>query len=157
MLVLLKRDGSGDPLILETETAWMWHSLNAYKKNGEIIADFVGYENPDHFIGDDPTFSAIMSGRSVVSKYNGEIRRYRIDIKNKRIQQTVLDQGSHEFPIVNPQHTCHTHRYGYFAAGHGKADASLFSQIKRLDFQSGKTAVYNFGEGYFCGEPVFAP
>ena len=48
-------------------------------------------------------------------------------------------------------------RYGYFAAGHGKADASLFSQIKRLDFQSGKTAVYNFGEGYFCGEPVFAP
>ncbi len=157
MLVLLKRDGSGDPLILETETAWMWHSLNAYEKNGEIIADFVGYENPDHFIGDDPTFSAIMSGRSVVSKYNGEIRRYRIDIKNKRIQQTVLDQGSHEFPIVNPQHTCHTHRYGYFAAGHGKADASLFSQIKRLDFQSGKTAVYNFGEGYFCGEPVFAP
>ena len=154
LVLVIPREGEAEPVMLETEATWMWHALNAHQRGDEIIADFVGYDGPDHFIGDDPALYAVMAGRRVRSS-PGSLRRYVIDPKRKTIRQEVLATGNYEFPIVNPRLGCHGHRYGYLARD-GDADP-FWSQVVRIDTETGKTDAYNFGAGVYCGEPVFAP
>ena len=58
----------------------IWHALNAYSDGGEIIADFVGYDAPDHFAPHDALFYKIMQGEMGKAKTPGTLRRYRIDL-----------------------------------------------------------------------------
>lgn len=151
--LVFKRSRSAEPLILETEASWMWHSINAYEEGDEIIADFIGYQNPDHILGDDPALVAIMSGRKGQYSYPGEIRRYVINFTKKRIRQEILDEGSYEFPSINLQYQCHRYRFGYFARKYDRE--VFFTGITRIDMDKIKSETYEFGPGKFCSEPVF--
>jgi all-trans-8'-apo-beta-carotenal 15,15'-oxygenase len=131
----------------------MWHSVYAYDEGDEIIADFVGYENPDHLLGDNPALIAIMAGRKGQYNYPGEIHRYVINYKKKKIRQEILDEGSYEFPVINLQHRCHRYRFGYFAKKHN--GEVFFTGIARVDLENIKSETYEFGPGKFCSEPVF--
>ena len=96
---ILNRDGSGEPLLLETEASWMWHSFNAFEQDGTLIADFVGYDNPDHFIGPDPALYAIMEGREGESTFPGTLRRHEIDLQRRTVRTNAHSgEASHEFP-----------------------------------------------------------
>jgi carotenoid cleavage dioxygenase-like enzyme len=41
-VMVVPRNG-GTPQLFEAPAAYMWHALNAYREDNEIIADFVGY------------------------------------------------------------------------------------------------------------------
>lgn len=156
LVMVLRRDGEGAPTWLETETAWMWHAVSAFEDKGEIVADFVGYRNPDHFLGSDPALFAIMEGRRGNFAFPGEIRRYRIDLPGRRIRQEILDaEHNQEFPFVNPLLACYRYRYGYFVRmAHGEP---FYTAVARVDMATGRSDVYDFGPGRYCSEPVFAP
>src|SRR4029453_4103190 len=62
LLMLFERNTERPPLLLETEAAWMWHSLNAYDRGVETVVDFVGYDHPDHFLGQEAATSPVMRG-----------------------------------------------------------------------------------------------
>jgi all-trans-8'-apo-beta-carotenal 15,15'-oxygenase len=151
LLLLVDRSGKSKPIELQTEAAWMWHSLNAYEMNDEIIADFVGYDNPDHFVGPDPVLKNIMLGSLSEQKFPGKIRRYVINPQKRSVRQEIVDGGNHDYPFVNQVHSLYPHRFGYFTNG------LLATGIKRLDFQTGESQVYSFAEGHYCFEPVFVP
>jgi all-trans-8'-apo-beta-carotenal 15,15'-oxygenase len=153
IILVFDRGSNAAPVQLETESSWMWHSLNAYENGDEIIADFVGYQNPDHIIGEDPALIAIMSGREGQYNYAGEIRRYIINPNRKKIRHEVLDKGSYEFPFINPQHRCHKYRFGYFTKKQKKV--IFFTGIARVDMENLSSQSYDFGHGKFCSEPVF--
>ncbi len=155
LVMILGREKEAHPLLIETDASFMWHGVNAYEKGGEIIADFVGYENPDHFIGPNPLVFAIMRGEKGEVKYRGKIRRYVISLGDKEIRQEISNSGGYEWPFVNPVHRCHPYRMGYFAQA---ADGEFFwSRIAKVDMQTGKVEDYDFGKGLYCGEPVFVP
>jgi len=154
-VLVFERESNSKPVQFSVDPSWMWHSLNAYEENNEIIADFVGYQNPDHFIGGNPSLFAIMKGRKGEFKYPGEIRRYIINLSSKKIRQEVMDTGSHEFPYVNPLLLGRKHRYGYFAMD--TRNREFYSSIARVDMKTGKSERFDFGPGAFCSEPVFAP
>ncbi|MDO3379840.1 carotenoid oxygenase family protein [Geoalkalibacter halelectricus] len=154
MILVFPRDGRAQPVILEAESAWMWHSLNAFDDGrGSIKADFVGYRNPDHFLGDDPALFAIMEGRLGHYRYPGELRRYHIDLNLKALREETLDGGNFEFPTLNPSSVCHRHRFGYFARI--VRDSDFFSGITRFDFETGRSETFDFGSDVFCSEPIF--
>jgi len=155
LILVFERGLSAKPVQFETEASWMWHSLNAYENGEEIIADFVGYQNPDHIIGEDPALIAIMSGRKGQYNYAGEIRRYVINLDKKKIRQEILDKGSYEFPLINLQHQCHKYRFGYFTKKQKKE--IYFTGIARIDMENLRSQSYDFGPGKFCSEPVFVP
>ena len=67
----------------------MWHSLNAYDFDGTIIADFVGYQNPNHFLVEEASLRMITQGKLVENHYKGEIRRYGIDLVKKINQANI--------------------------------------------------------------------
>lgn len=151
ILVVVDRSGQTSPIQLTTDAAWMWHALNAYEANGEIIADFVGYDNPDHFVGSDPVLASLMRGHQSEQKFPGTIRRYIINLASQTVYQEIINDANHDFPFVNQRHSCHKHRFGYFTNG------ILPTGIKRVDVQNGDSQGYEFGEGIYCFEPVFAP
>ena len=155
LVLVIPRAGDATAIEFTTEATWMWHTLNAYEQGDEIIADFVGYDSPTHFLGNDPLFFAIMAGRRGMSTPPGSVRRYIINVKGRSIRQEILAEGHYEFPIVNPRHACHAHRYGYVARG--DSQSPFWSQVTRLDTQTGKTDSYDFGGGVYCTEPIFAP
>lgn len=155
LIMVLEREGDGEPLLIHTDPCFMWHSVNAYEERGRIIADFVGYANPDHFIGPDPVATAVMAGRKGEYKYPGELRRYLIDPGGKTIRMEILDRGSYEWPRINELHRCHGYRFAYLAKC--REGEFFWSFLTRVDMRTGRSESYDFGAGVYCTEPVFAP
>ncbi len=153
LIAVVSRSG-GDPSFFEAPASFMWHALNAYDDGEQIIADFVGYDDPDHFIGDRPLLSTLMQGNLGNAACPGTIRRYRVGLKSGTLSEEILDNGNHEFPMLDRRNAMKRHRFGYFA--HGGLGA-FNSGLKRLDYESGATDVYSFGPSVQVGEPVFAP
>ena len=79
----------------------MWHSLNAFETEDSIVADFVGYQEPDHFIGEKAAFRLIMQGRQGLQQYAGTVRRYVINLRQRKIVEEAVSAENHEFPIVD--------------------------------------------------------
>jgi len=155
IICVFDRRGQETPIQLETEACWSWHTINAWETGHEIIADFVGYQNPDHILGPDPALFAIMSGRKGQYNYPGEIRRYVINAARKTIRFEILDSGSYDFPVINLEHLCHRYRFGYFAKKQNRE--VFFTGIARVDLKSLHSDSYDFGQAQFCSEPVFVP
>jgi all-trans-8'-apo-beta-carotenal 15,15'-oxygenase len=155
LILVFDRQGGRPPVTLEAEACWMWHSLNAHERQGEIIADFVGYTDPDHFLGKDPALFAIMEGRQGTYASPGRLRRYIIDPARHSLREEVLDDGNFEFPVVNPRLVGQPYRFGYLATITGSDD--FFTGISRVDMVSGKRETFDFGPAVYCSEPVFAP
>jgi all-trans-8'-apo-beta-carotenal 15,15'-oxygenase len=155
LIMVADREGESAPIMLETSPCFMWHSINAHEKGGKIIADFIGYRNPDHFLGADPITSAIMAGRKGKHAFPGEVRRYLIDPATRTIVEEILARGSSEWPRVNELHRCHDYRFAYVAKT--RPGNFFWTSVSRIDMRSGRTESNDFGEAVYCGEPVFVP
>jgi all-trans-8'-apo-beta-carotenal 15,15'-oxygenase len=155
-LLIIDPAGERAPLALDVPAVWMWHALNAHRSGNTIVADFVGYDAPDHFLGPDATFRTIMQRREGVARAAGRLQRFTIDLPAKRARLETIADGHFEFPIVPPSLTGRRHRYGYVASG----DVSrgwYHDGIARLDVEGGSRREFRFGDGHYVGEPIFAP
>ncbi len=154
LLLVLDKEGVEAPRYIEAPAAFMWHSLNAYDFGNDIVAEFVGYDNPDHFIGTNALLSEIMVGRKGNAVYPGTIRRYVINLKKNCIYQEILAHESYEFQIVNPHRLGHKHRHGYFT--YSNDTALQDTGIAQFDMANGHRELFDFGSNFLVGEPVFA-
>lgn len=155
LLMIIDRNGASPPIILETSACFMWHSLNAYEQGECIVADFVGYEAPDHFIGENAAFRAVMQGRDGLAQHLGQVRRYVIDLNQKRVRQEVISTLNHEFPMVDPAVAMARHRYGYFTTA---LKPTVFHHgLARIDMLTGERQVFYMNEKTHLGEPIFVP
>ncbi len=151
-VMVVPRDG-GTPQLFEAPAAFIWHALNAYSEGSEIIADFVGYDAPDHFAPHDALFYKLMRGEMGVAKAPGMLRRYRIDLAAHLLREEILDSGTHEFPMIDPRVAMQKHNVAYLTAG---SHSVVNSGVKRVDYRNSKTQVFDFGPNVVAGEPVFA-
>jgi len=155
LLVIMHKSGTQEPIVIEAPTAWMWHSFNSYEVGNTIIADFVGFDEPDHFLGEDAAFKAIMNGSLGVSNSKGLARRYEIDLTAKKIKESIVSEKAFEFPTINMSRVSRDYQFGYTSMG---IENNVFhSAIARTDFQTGSVNSYDFGDMCHVGEPIFAP
>jgi all-trans-8'-apo-beta-carotenal 15,15'-oxygenase len=155
LIMVLDRSNDTPPIMLEASARFMWHSCNAFEKGGEIVADFIGYRNPDHFVGADPVASAVMAGRRGEFAFPGALWRYLIDPAARTIREEMLGEGSYEWPRVNEQHRCHDYRFGYLVKT--RPGDFFWTIVSRVDMRTGRTVNYDFGAGCYLTEPVFVP
>jgi all-trans-8'-apo-beta-carotenal 15,15'-oxygenase len=154
ILMVLDRSGAGEPVILETDACFMWHSLNAYEAGDSIVADFVAYDEPDHFLGEKAAFRMIMEGKQGRQQYKGALRRYVINLAQKHVAAEVLSNENHEFPMVEASTSGYRHRFGYFTTS---TDATVFHNgLARVDMESGKRDTVYLHDTHL-GEPIFVP
>ena len=157
LILIAEKEGDAPPLVLEAPAAWMWHSLNAYEHGGEIVADFVGYDAPDHFLGEDALFRTLMRGETGRADVPGTLRRYRIDLAAGTLREEILDPGAHEFPIIDPRLTGRAHDRGYFSCRVECESPVLHDGVVAIELGSGRRDEFGFGAGVFVGEPLFVP
>lgn len=155
LLLILPRDFSGEPLLLPTEASFMWHSVNAYEQGDELLADFVGYANPDHLVGPAAVVQTVMAGGKGVFHTPGQLWRYRIDQLQKRVTRELLAAGNFEWPRIDERQRCLAHRFVYLCAAN--PGEFFWSAVERHDLQSGEHARHDFGAGCYCTEPLFVP
>lgn len=154
LLVVVARDGTGEPKVMEAPSSYMWHSLNAWNDGGTIVADFVGYDAPDHFHQKDSLFRTIMDGKAGTAASPGTIRRWRIDLTAGRVAEEMVSTEAHEFPMIDPADAMKRHRTGYFATG---APGTWFHDgIVAQDYESGRRDEFHFGPTTYVTEPVYA-
>ncbi len=154
-IVVIPKDQSKPVQWFDAPPRWMWHSFNAYEKGDEIIADFVGYDEPDHFIGEDPTLSAVMEGRLGQAQHSGQARRYVINLNSGQLREELLADGNYEFPIIHPALNGYEYNTGY--ASFGGPGQFLHSGLARFDMNRGQVDSFDFGDTVHVGEPIFAP
>lgn len=152
ILAVVPRSG-GKPQYFDVPGSFMWHALNAHEKGDEIIADIVAYDDPDHFIGDNPILKTLMAGKLGNAEKPGTIRRYVMSLSTGKAREEILDSANHEFPMTDPRVQLGQHKIGYFSVG---GVGALNSGVKRMDMDSGQTQEFDFGaDNVHVGEPVF--
>lgn len=153
-VLVFDRLGNGDYQMLEASSSWMWHTLNAFDLGpSQICADFIGYDFPDHFLGQDPALFAIMEGRIGNFKNPGKLRRYTIDLNTSQLSEDIIDNGNLEFPFIDPNSLGRPYRYGYYAEI--RRDDLFYNSVTKIDLISGHKEFFDFGPSRYCSEPVF--
>jgi len=153
LVVVLEKENGNVVAELDAPPAFMWHSLNAYEQGDEIIADFVGYDIPDHFIGPQALFKTIMQQKPGVNESNGKLRRYVINQNKRTLKEEIFDEGSHEFPIINERISCQKHRIGYYCKS--SEGGVLYDGLCSVDMSTGNSEHFSFGQNFLVGETVF--
>lgn len=151
-VMVVPRSG-GTPQLFEAPAAFIWHALNAYGDGLEIVADFVGYDSPDHFAPHGALLYGLMQGQMGAASAPGMLRRYRIDLTGRSLREEILDPGTHEFPMIDPRAAMQKHDVAYLSAGGRNV---VNSGVKRVEYSSRKTQFFDFGPDVVAGEPVFA-
>ncbi|WP_394836638.1 carotenoid oxygenase family protein [Pendulispora rubella] len=156
-LVVFRRRDSAPPKFIELEGAWMWHSANAYERpRNELVLDWIGYDDPWHFLGDDAYFKIIMNGETRRTGAPGAFRRTVIDlVAGTQRTERHATLPWQEFPMVAPSRVGRSYRYAYhlFTPESG----ILWRAVAKLDVETGRTDVFDFGPGRWALEPTFAP
>ena len=156
LLLVVDPAGSAAPVTLEVPATWMWHSVNAYEQGDSIVADFIGYDAPDHFFGPQAALRAIMTGRSGIAKSAGKLRRIVIDPSRRSARLETVVDAHFEFPTINPRMQGHPYRFAYSAIGN-IARSWFHDGVAKIDVGSGKYEEFRFGSQAYVGEPVFVP
>jgi all-trans-8'-apo-beta-carotenal 15,15'-oxygenase len=155
LLLVLPRDLEGEPSWLPTEAAFMWHSVNAFEQGEEIVADFVGYTNPDHLVGPASVAHAVMGGRRGVFRTPGQVYRYRIDPGRRTVARELLVAGNFEWPRIDEARRCSPNRFVFICGA--RPGEFFWTEVCRADLATGRVESWDFGPGRYVSEPVFVP
>ena len=151
-VLVIPKDESQPVRSYEAPASFMWHSFNAYEQGAELIADFVGYDEPDHFLGKNATLRTIMQGRLGESRYPGTIRRYRMDLRGSTLREELVADGNFEFPVVHGAVAGRRHSYGF--ATTASVGQFFHSGIAGIDFKSGNSFVAVMDAGHLADGPL---
>ncbi len=154
VLHLVPRDGS-PARDVEAPPVWMWHAVNAYERDGEMVCDFIGSDIGGN-LGDDGTvLFQLMRGEPVElprEPFN-TLRRFRVDLEGGRLEAEVLDERfNFELPVISATERARPHSRAFMIqADPGEVFArSLYA----YDARNGATMSYRFPTGEVCSEPV---
>ena len=146
-----RHDTQQSPIWIETSAFWVWHFMNAYETNGQLVIDFVHYPH----ITLESTLDAVLKNRS-------NFQRAVIDLDTKTIQQEPLDDRTVEFPIMNPGQTGKPYQFGY--ASHFDLNLTAeygipnyVPELVQYDLVHQTSRVHRFGSGCYGGEAIAVP
>ncbi|MBV1879092.1 MAG: carotenoid oxygenase family protein [Pseudomonadales bacterium] len=139
-LGIMDRDStSGDVTWIDIEPCYVFHPMNSYDDDDNIIMDVVRYEK---------TFTR------PEDKYerSAQLIRWTINVAAGTVDSTLLCDVDQEFPRINPAYECYPYRYGYVVEVGG---AHGFKGLLKVDHAAGSTEVHAVGIDKAASEPIF--
>ncbi|MGL4306275.1 MAG: carotenoid oxygenase family protein [Mycobacteriaceae bacterium] len=158
-VILVPRDGS-PPRIIEHQAQLHLHMTNAYDDGGDVVVEFVRYENLDFLRGENALgkMSRVKTGIPVVAIRQwpeSHLVQFRIS-KTNRITETVANPTTAlEFPQYDWRKSTEQHRFT-FAATTSDPRVPFYNGIAKYDHKTGDFTSYEFGK-FSIGEPLFVP
>ena len=154
--LLIPRDGglfaNQAPLILDAPDGFVFHHLNAFEQNKEIIVESIFYRDFPS-IGPDEDFRQI----NFESIPEGVLKRCTIDLESKKIKVTTLSEQCCEFAMVNPKNEGLKARYSWMASAQKEKGNGPLQAIKKLDLRNGKEIFWSAAPRGFVNEPLMIP
>ena len=147
---LIPRDGDA-PVArwFDASPRFVWHFVNAYEADGEIVIDHVAHRQP--IVGGSgavalPGSTAPMLCRTVVTPVTGDVR------------DEILDDRAVEYPAIDPRRAGLRHRVAYAALASSRFAGHLgeFDGIVRYDFRTDTVVDHVFPGRTTVGAPVVA-
>jgi len=137
---------------IKTDPFFAFHHVNAFEKGDELIVDIDAYT--DASIIQNFYLDKLAMPNSGLAF--GKLRRYRIDMKAKRISYETLSEACVELPVfdVSRYQNSGDYRFIYAVSINENQRSGFYNQIVKVDIQ-GKADAYWYQPGCYPGEPVF--
>ena len=129
--------------VVHVEPCYVFHPLNAYETDGQVVVDTVRYDE--------------LWRRGAAEFPVARLHRWRLDQASGKVREQRLDDRAIEFPRCDERRTGLDHRYGYAVYTEGGADVNSGTALIKYDLRGGGAAVHEFGPGRVPGEGVFVP
>lgn len=147
-IIAIPRDGTGKPVIFETEPFFSWHFCNGFERGGKIVLDYI-------WISSIPFAKAQGSG---VEKQPRRLHRMTLDLATKQVTDEEFCDTFCEFSRVDERRMGKEYRYGFAASSNREwGDAHGYNCTGRYDFHTGDSTLWEFGPEANAGEPVYVP
>lgn len=130
----------------EVDPFYAFHFANAWEDGDSIsVVGCRAPEMPTSF-GDEPA-----------PEVRPSLTHWRIPLDGGDVLTTQLDDRAADFPRINDDRSGLRSRFGYLAASDGwSPDGVEFSKVIAYDLESKTSVEHRYGDGFACGEPVFA-
>ena len=139
---------TGASRVVELESFFMFHTLNAYDDGGDVVVDVSAYR--DTRVIDRLRMETLRDEFFTPT----ELVRLRVPAKGGRATRATLDRESLEFPTVNRAVVGgRRHRLAWGTALGVEAGRPT-SRVRRLDLESGASSTFRRDDVVY-GEPVF--
>ncbi|EDO46083.1 predicted protein [Nematostella vectensis] len=166
--VLCRKTGK-ELAVFTTDPMFVFHHINAFEKNGEIILDVVAYPDGDIMNGlliQDMRDFCNKKGRTEHQIPAGQFRRYHLPNPAERGRSTSSEEPHHifnfevlydkmELPRINYEH-CNTKEYTYVYGLTNTSSSLLYDEIVKINTFSKEVKTWRF-PNHFPSEPVFVP
>jgi carotenoid cleavage dioxygenase-like enzyme len=143
--VMPRDGGNADVRWFDVEPCYVFHPMNAFQDNGNVVVDVVRYER--------------MASASLEGPFDEpapRLDRWTIDPVAGSVTEKILDDRPLEFPKVDDRVAGLRHRYGYGAQLDGAYTAVDFSShLVKHDLEKQSSELHDFGRGAAVGEGVF--
>ena len=139
---------------LEIEPGYIYHFVNAYQNQDEIIID--GFRSDKvPLMGTDEDHRAILEKNLDPNR----LHRYLIDLKNQTLRETAFSEITGEFPVIDPRLVGTKHTHFYCATTTRPNAEGSFNAQRAVDLRRDKpsTTLCEFPRGHFGGEPILVP
>lgn len=131
---------------INIQPCFVFHAANAYRnEQQQIILDVVVH--PSMFK---------KSQQGPFEQQSVQLERWSIDLQQNRVDRTVIDEQSQEFPRIDERYTGEQHRYIY-SVSFDPLNMSKANQLICHDLQMHEKTTYAYGEQWITGEVVFIP
>jgi beta,beta-carotene 9',10'-dioxygenase len=135
----------------ETEAFFAFHHINAFERDGEIVADLAAYPNAD-LVNQLYLENLRADGAGIAG---GELRRYRIPLHSGgRATFEVLADENIELPRINYRR-CIGQPYNFvFGASIRQGTTDFYNQLTKFELANGAVKTWH-EDNCYPGEPVF--
>ena len=139
------------PISLATEAFWVWHFMNAFEENNQVIVDCIYYPQMNL----EPTMEAVLSNRS-------HLERITIDLETCRVTGEELDDRYVDFPCIDARKLGQSYRFGYVpyidtSLWSRKKIPNYFPELIQYDLIARTEKIHRFPPGVYGSEATFIP
>ena len=154
-IVCLVNRSTGQLQSFETESCWMWHSVNAYDQGDDVLVDFIGSEEGGGLGDENSPLFAIMKNQDVPMpmQTTNHLRRYHIKPQQKTIKYETLDQsGNFELPTVSAFERGQKQSYAHFI--HAKPGEFFARGLSEWNYSKQSLSTYFSPGNEYFSEPL---
>ena len=138
---------------LATDPCYVFHPVNAFERDGTIVADMARYPAL-------PGFAAFDGSRPDPAAAEARLERWTFaaDGSSDHVTRTPLDDLPMEFPRIDERVAGLPYRHAFYAASReARARDILFDTVVHLDLERGHRDAWTVPPGDYVSEPVFVP
>ncbi|BAY34135.1 lignostilbene-alpha,beta-dioxygenase [Nostoc carneum NIES-2107] len=138
--------------LLETQSGFIFHHVNAFEVGDEIIIDSICYDSLSQ-VEPESDFRQV----NFDALAPGQLWRFALQLQNGTVQRQLIESRCCEFPTIHPDNVGRQYRYLYIGAAHAETGNAPLQAILKIDLDSGERQLWSAAPRGFTGEPIFVP